>query len=368
MAEEFLRQLLQVHNRVESDEGQTCVICMESCGTMSQETGLLELAIRLPVCKHVVGSGCIAKWLHTNNNCPFCRYVLFSTQSHPHLENRDMEGQIDHVQINQARTVRGQLSSAPISVVTEFFEEMRQEYHYYCSELDLPPSVASIATRLFANLMDSASSRVVIRGHSDHFVVALSIYIASHLTRHARTPAQISQAMGDIDSHSIRATYELLSDLDGIIDDGIRNDLDEFFGIQILVWPPRGNDSAARESALREVFIHCVDCCSMLDLPVRFRVTATMLARIMWYMAPFHGIDPALPTFAAACVYMAVHLLGSFRLLSQISQVARVSELGVAQIYRRMYVEREYIAVHRLTLGIGNSDQFERAWARLPRP
>lgn len=368
MAEAFLRQLLQVHNRVESDEGQTCVICMESCGTMNQETGLLELAIRLPVCKHVVGSGCIAKWLHTNNTCPLCRHVLFSTQSHPHLENRDMEGQIDHVQTNQARTVRGRIFSGPISVVTGFLEEMRQECHDCCSELDLPPSVASIATRLFANLLDSATSSAVIQGHSDHCVVAVSIYIAAHLTRHARSPAQISEAMGDVDGHQIRATCELLLDLDGIIDDDIRNDLDEFFGIRTLVWPPRGNDSAARESALRCVRFHCDDCCSMIDLPVRFQVTASMIARIMWDITPFHGIDRALPTFSAACVYMAAHLLGSFRPLSQISQVARVSELGVALIYRRMYVEREYIAQHQLILGIGNSDHFERAWARLPRP
>ena len=368
MAETFLRQLLQVHNRVESDEVQTCVICMESCGTMSDETGLLELAIRLPLCKHVVGSGCIAKWLHTNNTCPLCRRVLFSTQSRPHLENRNMEGQIDHVQTNQARTVRNQILSGPISVVAEFLEEMRQKCLGCCSQLDLPSSVASIATGLFANLLAPATSNAVIHDHSDHCIVALSIYIAAHLTHHARSPAQISEAMEDVDGHRIRAAYELLRNPEVIIDDGIENDLDEIFDIQILVWPPRGNDSAARESALRGVRNHCADCCSMLDLSIQIQVTASMIARIMWDIAPFHGVDRALPTFSAACLYMAVHLLGSSRPLSQIAQVAQVSEAGVAQIYRRMLVEHEHIEDHRFVLDVGSSDRFERAWARLPRP
>lgn len=75
MAEAFLRQLLQNHNRVDSDEEQKCVICLEECRKMNQETGLIELAIRLPACKHVVGSGCISQWLRSNNTCPIW-YVI----------------------------------------------------------------------------------------------------------------------------------------------------------------------------------------------------------------------------------------------------------------------------------------------------
>lgn len=60
MDEAFLRELLQVHNSAQSEVKQDCIICMEECGTMNQEAGLLELAIRLPFSQHIVGSGCIA--------------------------------------------------------------------------------------------------------------------------------------------------------------------------------------------------------------------------------------------------------------------------------------------------------------------
>lgn len=252
MAEAFLRQLLQVHNRVESGEDQTCVICMESCGTMSQESGLLELAIRLPSCRHIVGSGCIAQWLHSNNTCPLCRRVLFLTQSPPHLESGMVASSLEHgimgVQLahaNRTGTVRSQILNGPINGVIDFVEEMRRLFHDCCTRLDLQSGVARIAARLFANLLDSGPSNAILQDHSDHCIVAVSLFIAANLVGCVRAPHLIAGVVGDVDGHHVRATYELLTNLREVIDDEIRDELDEAFNIQSLVWPPRGNENEA---------------------------------------------------------------------------------------------------------------------------
>ena len=93
MAEAFLRQLLRVENSVQEQpngSGQCCIICYTEYGTLCEETGTMEVEIRLP-CKHKVGSRCIAKWLdstgNAKNQCPVCRYVFFPAEPRPYLEH-----------------------------------------------------------------------------------------------------------------------------------------------------------------------------------------------------------------------------------------------------------------------------------------
>ena len=55
MAKEFLARILTIENSVTSEGSQDCIICQERCGTLSPETGVMELEIRLP-CSHTAGS------------------------------------------------------------------------------------------------------------------------------------------------------------------------------------------------------------------------------------------------------------------------------------------------------------------------
>ena len=55
MATEFLARILTIENIVTSDGAQDCVVCQEKCGTLSPETGIMELEVRLP-CGHTAGS------------------------------------------------------------------------------------------------------------------------------------------------------------------------------------------------------------------------------------------------------------------------------------------------------------------------
>ena len=54
MAQEFLAQLLRIENTVPKDENdaETCMICLESYGSLNSATGSIELPIRLP-CNHL---------------------------------------------------------------------------------------------------------------------------------------------------------------------------------------------------------------------------------------------------------------------------------------------------------------------------
>ena len=55
MAKEFLARILTIENSVKSNGGQDCIICQEKCGTLSPDTGIMELEVRLP-CNHTIGS------------------------------------------------------------------------------------------------------------------------------------------------------------------------------------------------------------------------------------------------------------------------------------------------------------------------
>lgn len=55
MAKAFLASVLTMENCVTLECSQDCVICQERCGTLSPETGIMELEVRLP-CDHTAGS------------------------------------------------------------------------------------------------------------------------------------------------------------------------------------------------------------------------------------------------------------------------------------------------------------------------
>lgn len=91
MSREFLIHLLSTtENRVRSDQGANCMICLEDYNTLNTFTGVVEWEVDLP-CGHPVGSSCIVTWLQANNNCPACRKKFFPTQPRPHLEHGIMD-------------------------------------------------------------------------------------------------------------------------------------------------------------------------------------------------------------------------------------------------------------------------------------
>lgn len=209
---------------------------------MDEKTGLLELAIRLPSCKHIVGSGCIAQWLLSNNTCPMCRHVFFPAQSRPYLEHGIMESQTRHA-TNQDGASRSQTLNGPIDDIMEFWWKMTSLCEGYCAQLDLP-DIGHVADYLVYNLLISRDTNAILQNDSDHHIVAVGIYLASYFKGQPRSPREISEVIPDVDGDHLCAIYHLLADLSSLSDDlGLNQAID----IREPIWPPRGNEMTARE-------------------------------------------------------------------------------------------------------------------------
>ena len=152
MSAAFLADILRIENSIQSDPNQPCCICLESFGTMSPETGVIEYGVRLP-CSHYVGSSCIATWLRSNHTCPLCRHVFFSAPSRPSLGHRRM-----------ADSPRGY----PM-------------WYALCSRLNLSNRGSAFAGQFAARLCASRW----LQGHQGYntstFVGSVAIYVISHI-------------------------------------------------------------------------------------------------------------------------------------------------------------------------------------------
>lgn len=256
MAQAFLRDLLQPHNRVRDNENQECVICRETVGTMSRTTGLSETAVRTS-CGHVVGSGCIAKWLRENNNCPMCRHEFFPAVPYidrdEDIESRSDRGSIfdhdnmiedhqsDHVHIHDLPTPRSQLLNGTLDERFEWFGNNKRRCAVYCNRLRLQPEVAKIAQSVCCNLLEPGNSTAgKLADSSDDFLVAVSIYLASHLMRQPKTAEDIARTIGisDLNTCSDIHSFSLRRYRDEILGEYIRDDLYRLLNSRTLTWPP----------------------------------------------------------------------------------------------------------------------------------
>ena len=246
MAEQFLTQLLGTQNQVSSDEKRSQrSICLERCGDMIPETGLIERAVRLP-CQHIVGSGCISQWLQTNNTCPICRQVFFPVESGPDTaEPHFIESPSVSPPPAQDLTPRGLILSGPIDICLSYLREIRRLCDDYCTRLHLQPQITQIVVALFSNLLAPGPSNVILQDCSDDLVVALSIYIASGLACQPRSPEEIAAAITSVDYSQVLIYYghlNILADREAMIDEGTRSDLRDDFNVETLCWPEDWNE------------------------------------------------------------------------------------------------------------------------------
>ena len=89
MTQQFLEGLPQIPLG-ELPTNSSCMICLNSYGSGSENDGIPEGPVRLP-CGHHVGSVCSAIWLSPNNmghnSCPYCRAMFFPALPRPYMEH-----------------------------------------------------------------------------------------------------------------------------------------------------------------------------------------------------------------------------------------------------------------------------------------
>lgn len=178
MAQAFLEQLLRIENTVRVDQldAPTCIVCLESFGTLSSSTGAVELQVRMP-CGHLVGTICIATWLRDNNSCPVCRATFFPAQPRPYLEHGILN---DSPSANRTRSrARDARSStrSPRIYYPDYF------YPVHMCDLICDDLVLDHDVKVIAQLLTEPLSRMLHgRQHpSAADLAAICIYIAWHL-------------------------------------------------------------------------------------------------------------------------------------------------------------------------------------------
>lgn len=243
MAQVFLRELLRAQNRVRPDEDQKCIICLDDCGTINNETGLSETALRIDACGHIVGSGCIVVWLRANNTCPLCRRELFPAQPRPYHEHDARDGPISLMHPNQPRTARARILTGSLGSITDFLRDMKRLCEIHCNQLRLQPGTAQIALYMLSNMLNPGTSNAVVLDRenvSDEKVVTISVYIATYLTGQPKTPYEVAGAIGHVvRGDDIHGIFSWMIDRNELMDEGTRYELEVVFNIRTITWPPR---------------------------------------------------------------------------------------------------------------------------------
>ena len=320
MAEAFLHELLQTSNSVQSDTQDHCVICLQETGTMSPETGFIELMLRLP-CSHLVGSGCIAMWLKENNSCPICRDVFFPAQPRPYLDHDVME--------DQEEETEGEVEDEEEEEDRRLLlERMCQDY---CLQLELNRRTTEIAQVIILNIVHTYPYNQAVGGFYDDNavnVVALGIYIASCIAGHPRSPREICGVVDllgrrirdsrAINGDRIREHYDIVYNRRGeLIEDEIIDSLED----RKVVWPSSdpyesSDDQIECGRDLRLMRVRCAYYSTRLRVPSPIDDLSQHIAANLIF-AGFHTLNsPENSEYVyqsdlyAVSIYIASHLVG----------------------------------------------------------
>ena len=266
-AEDFRDKLLQTS--IATQDGQECIICYEELGKMNLQTGLIELQVRLP-CDHVVGSGCVFRWLKDNNTCPICRRKFFPEDPRQHLEHlfsesqSDEDGEYGEYDDDEDESERERERAREMERAwererdrerereREMEEERRQisERRAYfdsfcdhcCPKLLLNRMAAEQAGWIFTKLMglDPAHVRTTFETYKVQ-MVALAVYMASWLVHQRRSPKEVCAAVNSkvdptqgearINSDELRRFFKAVYDCQKKFTDK------DFFELWDRLWP-----------------------------------------------------------------------------------------------------------------------------------
>ena len=332
MAEAFLYQLLQAHNRVET-KGERCPICLEEYGTLSRETGSLEVQIHLP-CNHLIGSACIATWLKHSNSCPICRHEFFLAQPRPYLEHGIMDGDEYQDEDDQPN--------------------IRELSNEYCGLLALDSDVALISELIGQSL---SGSGLMDGAHDQYCTVAVSVYVATYLTGEPRSPREIAAITG-IDADHIRQTYDLIyPGRERLATMPMRRLLEDIYDLMgPLDWPAPGHELTDEQIENGHVWLRlkqgCEEGCDELGMNNDITGFTTQIAEKLCAA----GLTAHLPLkeLIAVSIYMASHIKGNPFPVRRLAEVVHLSEPRVHSAYQIAYAHQHILIGQTWLDGVGS--------------
>ena len=359
MSEAFLHELFQKSNIVRL-EGEKCGICFEEYNTPSRETGASEAAIRLP-CNHIIGSACIATWLKDTNTCPICRRAFFQAQPRPYLEHGVFDGQ----EVGDDDEDDGSEIEAE-----DDRQDIDRTIEELCDNLGLDSEVFMISKYLVEK---HTQFRLLDEGHTLWCVVAVSIYMGSHITKHPRSPREIGEVAG-LDGHHLRESYDTVyPELDRFADAHLLNLLQEVFGEETVAlplnWPAPGNAVSDEEiessRSLQLLKERCEQGCRALGLNPATTSLATRIATR--YFTAEVLVELSLKEMIAASIFMACHMTWHFFDLGVVAGRLGMDESRIRDAYRAAYSHQE-VLMRQPQLEGSREQSMESLLRRIPFP
>ena len=352
MAQAFLNNLLQMQNTGQN-QGERCAICLEGYGTLSRDTGTIEIGIRLP-CSHSIGSACIAMWLKDNNTCPICRREFFRALPRPYLEHGIMDG--------QENADRGDES-------TEDDPRGLEEIIEICiDQLSLAPEIAQISELIVQKLRES---EIMNENHSQWCIIAVSIYIASHLTNEYRSPREIA-AITAVEADHIRETYDLIYPEREHLVNAETFALAEAFleeDSPLLCWPSPDHELTDEQieniNVWRMLKEKCDEGCEELGLDAKVTeftikiVGKLFTARFMVSLSP--------KAMVAVSIYMAAHISCIPLHHKRVAEAVDINQYDVRSAYKTTY-SYQHLFLGQQWLGEIGEGNVELVLSRLPLP
>jgi len=199
-----------------------------------------------------------------------------------------------------------------------------KEIGAHCDAINLPKTVSDTAKHLF-KLVDDAKA---FKGKSQEAIIAGCIFIACRQTGFPRTFREI-YALTKVSKKDIGRTFKALEKFFAGLGEGI--DASQGSAAQST----ENKKSTASTEAHKLVPRYC----SQLGLQTRFVKVSEGLAMKMSTVSDLAGRSPL--SVAAACIYMASHLLGKPKSPKEISAVAGVSDGTIRTAYKYLYMDRE---------------------------
>ena len=244
------------------------------------------------------------------------------------------------------------------------FRDLNQDF---CIQLRLDMDICVISELIVQQLMESPSWT---EGHTALCMVAVSIYIASYLTREPKSPREIATVTG-IDADHIRFTYDrFFPDREHIADADLLSLLGDLFDeVAPLNWPAPGHeltdDQIEHDHISQMLRQGCEEGCNELGLDVAIVDISSGIAARFFAAGLMAHLSPRALT--AVGIFKASHMTCCSRSAMRVIEVIGMSESAFHSAYNIAYANRVVLIDERALEEVG-SEGMERILERLPIP
>lgn len=217
----------------------------------------------------------------------------------------------------------------------------------FCDGWQLPNAVSDTAKHLYK---DADESRL-FKGKSQEALIAGCVFLACRRNNVPRSFREVME-LTKVSKKEIGRTFKLLENF--LMNKDKQKGQATMVGNGILGFKEEYKGSTTSDPADL-----CNRYCSMLNMDQRTTVCAAALATRMTSTGALAGRSPL--SSAAACIFMAGHLMGQPKNAKEIMQVARVSDSTIRHAYKLLYSEKDKLITEDI-VARGADPQ------KLPRP